>query len=827
MVVRLRSLAVILVALLAGASLLWSVLGVLNARDTLSGLQATGAESNSELDTGSRIDLVAVQLSEAKEALSSLRWWTAPLRATSALWSWLPWWGGDVGQMDALLDYAETVLRSADVVVTTAYSAAYLEPGWTVTNLRRTASALTWHEDALLSAADTLRVAEDLRRRGIEEERLSATMRERLRVVDGLRRELEAAIEVALAAPPLLDSLAALMETAERLYDGVQQRDRLSAVLAIDDLGPELTAIESTFAELSLDWHRIVPALNRMSEHLPIAMADLQGSFAQGERAIEELLSLHEALQQSREVLGRGFAKNAADSRRMEAGLRAVASSAEALSTTLGEYSPVTAVFPGLDRAPELLIDLESFALLLLKALGFQGLQVHVVLAQDDEEVRPSGGFLGALWELTLLRGRLVEQRFLSSYTVDEDVELDDWVKAPESFSLGMGAFIVPFRDQNWWVHFPTSADTLRETYRRGQGRRPDTIAALNQAALELLLGATGPIVLGPEGGETVDAESVRQLLREGHPVPNQSGFPADWDEQRYAVYLLGLSFLSLLQSADPDRVAGLLEGVTQAVQSGDIVVSAPDDAGKAFLGRLGWDGSLPTFGEDGFYWVDSNVYGPKTSHRILRSFKYRAEVSADGDVRGELTVRYENPVGSASDYCYQPAADPHPPCYWLYFRLYLPERASVTAVPRLPLPETSIAATFRTPFADTVRVAEGADGFPAPAVEVSGLSVVEAAGVSEWRFAYEIPNAATVRDGIWTYLLRIPKQPGVQGAVVEVELRLPAGACVVGARPDHLAGPLHLRFALTIDQDLEIEVDYATDPEACANARRTSAQAS
>jgi hypothetical protein len=111
------------------------------------------------------------------------------------------------------------------------------------------------------------------------------------------------------------------------------------------------------------------------------------------------------------------------------------------------------------------------------------------------------------------------------------------------------------------------------------------------------------------------------------------------------------------------------------------------------------------------------------------------------------------------------------------------------------------------------------------PAVEVSGLSVVEAAGVAEWRFAYEVPNAATFRDGIWTYLLRIPKQPGIRDALVEVELRLPAGACVVRALPEHIAGPLYLRFALTLDRDLEVEVDYAIDPEACAKARLDSGQ--
>jgi hypothetical protein len=261
------------------------------------------------------------------------------------------------------------------------------------------------------------------------------------------------------------------------------------------------------------------------------------------------------------------------------------------------------------------------------------------------------------------------------------------------------------------------------------------------------------------------------------------------------------------------------LEGVTQALQSGDIVISAPDEAGKALLGRLGWDGSLPTFVNDGFYWVDSNVYGPKSSHLIWRSFKYRADVSEDGDVQSDLVVRYVNPVGSRSDYCYQPAVDPHPPCYWVFFRLYLPERVSVTAVPKLPLPENSIAATFRTPSIDTVRVARGADGFPVPAVEVSGLSVVEASGVSEWQFTYGIPSAATLQDDIWTYLLRIPKQPGVRDTVVEVEVRLPLGACVIRARPEYIAVPSLLRFALTLDRDLEINVEYSTDPMTCAES--------
>ena len=38
---------------------------------------------------------------------------------------------------------------------------------------------------------------------------------------------------------------------------------------------------------------------------------------------------------------------------------------------------------------------------------------MHLVLAQDEEELRATGGFLGAIWTLTTENGRLVDRQFL------------------------------------------------------------------------------------------------------------------------------------------------------------------------------------------------------------------------------------------------------------------------------------------------------------------------------------------------------------------------------------------------------------------------------
>lgn len=464
------------------------------------------------------------------------------------------------------------------------------------------------------------------------------------------------------------------------------------------------------------------------------------------------------------------------------------------------------------DRADEALSDLEQAMRFLIDSMGFDGRRVHLVLAQDDEEMRPSGGFIGALWEIAMERGTIVDQRFLSSYAVDENVPISEWDEAPESFKIGMGSPVIPFRDQNWWPDFPTSAARLRETYSRTQGTEPDLVVAINQTVLESILLQMGPLVLGSASGDKVDTEAVRAYLRLGRPVPPGEPRFSGWDDERYATYVLGESLLARFELGDSQRIAGIFEGILGAAADGDLVISAPDPAGASLFSRLGWDGAVPEFQRDGFYWVESSLYGRKTSQTVSRSFDYRVTLDANGSATGRLTVRYVNPPGEPAGPCVQPSIDNNPPCYWMLFRLYLRAGTALTQLPSLPLLATALVVPARQAGMETVAVRKGADGVSASTVEVSGLAVVEPDATGDWTFAYTLQEATRVADGTWTYSLELPRQPGVRNAAVDVNLGLPPGACTTSTVPEPTRQAPELAWSFPPGQATDVSVKYSFD---------------
>ena len=514
-----------------------------------------------------------------------------------------------------------------------------------------------------------------------------------------------------------------------------------------------------------------------------------------------------------RESMLSGFADDTGEADRMHAALLATAQRSANLRVALDGSSRLSSLLDSsVERADEALSDLELAMRFLIDSMGFDGRRVHLVLAQDDEEMRPSGGFIGALWEIAMERGTIADQRFLSSYAVDENVPISEWDEAPESFKIGMGSPVIPFRDQNWWPDFPTSAARLRETYSRAQGIEPSLVVAINQTVIESILLQMGPLVLGSASGDKVDTEAVRAYLRQGRPVPPGEPRFAGWDDERYATYVLGEALLARFELGDSQRIARIFEGILGAAAEGDLVVSARDLAGADLFSRLGWDGAVPDFHSDGFYWVESSLYGRKTSQDVGRSFDYQVTLDANGGATGRLTVRYENPPGEPTGPCVQPSIDNNPPCYWMLFRLYLPAGTVLTQQPSLPLPETALVVPAREPGMETVVVRTGADGFKASTVEVSGLAVVEPDATGEWTFAYTLRDAASVVDGTWTYSLELPRQPGVRNAAVDVTVHLPPGACATSTTPEAARQAPELAWPFPPGQATDVSVKYSFD---------------
>jgi hypothetical protein len=454
--------------------------------------------------------------------------------------------------------------------------------------------------------------------------------------------------------------------------------------------------------------------------------------------------------------------------------------------------------------------------------LGFDGQRLVLVLGQDDEELRPAGGFIGTVWALEFDHGRLASSRVQSSYAVDESIPLEQWMRSPAGFAMSFDADVIPFRDQNWWPDFTYSAARLRETYERGQGARPHAVVAINQRSLEAILSAIGPIEILP--GRSVGAEGLRSFLRQGiEPAPG-TVTPSDIDPRRYAAQLLGAAIIRRISEGGSLDLFRLALSLNRVTSEGDLLIDVEAAPARAALRELGWDGSLARFPADGWYWVDSNTYSPKISQQIVRAMRHSVEIQPDGSAINRLTVRYENPVDAPEATpggrrgCVQPAAPGTPPCYWIFARLYLPAGSQIVGAPSFQTP-SGAARAGRSPESTPATTAPANTLHIVPTgnhIEVSGLAVVAPGASEEWEFVYRVPGASQpVRAGDWRYSSRIERQPGMPPTTVTVEIAAPPGACITNVDGvGGVGGKMSLFWSLTRDRDLS--VDYSFDPGRC-----------
>jgi len=787
--------------------LVWAVLAndeIVRARAVFRSLAHDGAGAGAPgLAPAQRLDRLGEGIRQARSAVQDVRGHTGPVRVTGGAWGWVPFRGGDVSRLDSILDYADALLDGADAVVAWADAVVSASGGELTTGrLPEVATALRGERQTLDEAAALLADAGRLYAE-IDVAALSGATGDLIRATEDLRRDALLAADLAALAPPLLDAAGAVASVGQEAPSFTPTGEYV-----------DLDGVRWALASLEQRWPDIVSAAERLGPKVGADGAEMVRAAAYAGDAVAALSGLALAALDAESILAAGLPGTPEAAGALGVSLSEIqvqASLAYGALGAAGDGGPFSGLF-GL--AAGRLKTAQALAEFLHRFLGYERPTVHVFLGQDDEELRPSGGFLAAVWEVRFDHGRLSWQSFKDAYRVDRLIPAGQWPVAPSSFSLGLGASGIPFRDQNWWADFPRSAGVIRTTYELSERVKPDSLVAFNQATLEGLLEVTGPLdLLGRSATrDEVDAATVRAFLREGEPPPE---YASVWDESRYASYVVGraiIDFLTRGEDIGPQRLAAAALGFLRA---GDLLVSAGTPELDAVFNALDWDGGLPRLDNDGFYWVEANAHSSKISHLLRRSLEHRVHLASDGSATGEITVRYENTASPASPYCVQPSLPPHPPCHWLLFRLYLPGGAEIVEVPILPLPEGAMAATALAPGTDTVAVARGADGEPAEVIEVSGLGTTPAGGASEWRFRYSLPGAARpVGSERWRYTWDATRQPGMRGAAYHLDIELPEGACLV----DNGAHSGSRSLDLPDQRRMMVTVDYSMDPLVCGD---------
>ncbi|MCH8200181.1 MAG: DUF4012 domain-containing protein, partial [Chloroflexi bacterium] len=414
--------------------------------------------------------------------------------------------------------------------------------------------------------------------------------------------------------------------------------------------------------------------------------------------------------------------------------------------------------------------------------LGFDGPRTYLLILQNQNEIRATGGFIGATIEVHIVNGVLGDLVFEDSTSIDL-APLANNPPAPEPlyWYLWMGRLL--FRDANWNPDFPSSAQTLLDFYEANRGVDIDgVVAGTKLLALDMVDAIGGVRVPGVDALLTRDIAS--RYIEGELPYACEPRHVSIRSKRCFDEDLVPALVDRLKAGFDDDVRREVIDVFREHLGAKNVLIFMTDEATQAFVSANGWDGAVPRPPQDFLMVIDSSLPGHTTA-AIRRSWDYRVSLVPDGRSAARLYIRYENTRPVLDPDCRQ-AAEGGGGCYWNYARVFLPPAAELVEAPIVPLHEGSEKLIWGHRDLRSEQVITHAGSGLQGLVEVGGYVVVEPGTVLTIPLAYSL-NANVIRNvgtQRYEYRLLISKQSGMDDDRVSVRVQLPGGARVVTVSP-------------------------------------------
>jgi len=300
----------------------------------------------------------------------------------------------------------------------------------------------------------------------------------------------------------------------------------------------------------------------------------------------------------------------------------------------------------------------------------------YLLIFQNEDELRATGGFVTAIGTLTLVDGKPALGTFNDSPTADDFKHV--YPSPPFWLEEYMGADYLLLRDANWEIDFPQAALSLSQLYGFYDPAPLSGVIALDQMAIVELLGVTGPIsVLGFE--QPINSDNLIEQLRLAKLV-DASHFGGTSGELKAFLEPIALELLKVLLTNPQNsfEMEQLAKAAMRAFEQKHILISFFTPAASQTARLYGWDGAvqLPA-NHDGLMVVDSNIGFNKSNALVNRSTQYSVDLTDPQAPIAGLVVTHTH-SGVSEKPCQQWGADnpqslqkyPMERCYYNYLRV-------------------------------------------------------------------------------------------------------------------------------------------------------------
>lgn len=430
-----------------------------------------------------------------------------------------------------------------------------------------------------------------------------------------------------------------------------------------------------------------------------------------------------------------------------------------------------------MDPLLKLMDDGLSLSVVLPSVLGATetGPKTYLVLVQNEDELRPTGGFITTVGNMVIRNGQVMSLEF---ERVDDT---NDWSKpyppAPWQLQEYMNAGVLILRDSNWFTDFPTSAVWAEYLYAYDHSHSVDGVIAFDQQFLVMLLKVMGPLKV--DGAPyPITSQNVIEYMRSAKAPPQNEPIPDGWYRKEF-INNIASAVLGQLVSGQENDWKGLTVILFQALQERHLLLQFDDPVVSGLLTKHDWDNAVRPVSGDYLMVTDTNIGFNKTNAVVDVSLSYDADLSNVVSPVGVLTVIHKN--NALNNPCIHwntgqiPGEEWYPidRCYWSYLRVYKQQGAQLLDASPHVIPGEWMLLGKSVPARVDALEEEGLDnaqGFGTLVVVPTGKSL-------NTGFEFSLPNNVLSQGESSTqyiYRLKVQKQPGTLANPLVLRIHLP-----------------------------------------------------
>jgi len=282
----------------------------------------------------------------------------------------------------------------------------------------------------------------------------------------------------------------------------------------------------------------------------------------------------------------------------------------------------------GIETLELFMSELADYGPQLLTMLGHEKPMRYLVLQQNNNEIRPTGGFIGSYLTLELDKGVLKNLQTHDVYDIPNEAK--NIVSPPDELSGFIDNWT--FRDSNFSPDFSLSARKAIWFLQKAGQPRIDIVVSINQSSLKDFLQITGPIEV--PGFATLDAENYNLILT----YAIESKLSGAQDPKMILKSFVPLFMEKIFKPENLTKIGGVF---LKDLRKKDLMFYAREKDLQALFEKLNVAGRNHNLSEKDDYVsvVHASIGGNKSDYLMEEKIEHSSQVSKDGEIIDELIV--------------------------------------------------------------------------------------------------------------------------------------------------------------------------------------------